>query len=137
MLPAAHRMRRREDFALAVRRGRRAGSPLLVGHLHSGAVSSPSRDLRGLHMSPLDTLPTPTAVRVGFVVSKAVGPAVVRGRVKRRLRAVLSSRLDVLPADGLLVVRALPAAAAATSAELAACVDQVLARLVRVDAVTR
>ena len=88
-------------------------------------------------MSPLDTLPTPTAVRVGFVVSKAVGPAVVRGRVKRRLRAVLSSRLDVLPADGLLVVRALPAAAAATSAELAACVDQVLARLVRVDAVTR
>jgi ribonuclease P protein component len=87
-------------------------------------------------MSALDTLPTPTPVRVGFVVSKAVGPAVVRVQVKRRLRAVLSRRLDALPTDCLLVFRALPAAATATSAELATCVDQVLARLVRAELVT-
>ncbi|WP_426564251.1 ribonuclease P protein component [Angustibacter sp. McL0619] len=129
MLPAAHRMRRREDFALAVRRGRRAGTVHLVAHLLPSAVSPPSQDLRGVEMNSQDTLPTPTAVRVGFVVSKAVGPAVVRGRVKRRLRAVLAARVDALPAGSLLVVRALPASALATSAELAGSVDQALARL--------
>ena len=127
MLPAAHRMRRREDFALAVRRGRRAGSPLLVGHLHSGAVSSPSRDLRGLHMSPLDTLPTPTAVRVGFVVSKAVGNAVTRNKVRRRLRHLVRARLADLPDGTLLVVRALPASASASFEALGTDLDAALA----------
>ena len=41
---------------------------------------------------------------VGFVVSKAVGPAVVRNRVKRRLRPAVRARLDDLP--GLAVRRA-------------------------------
>ena len=50
-------------------------------------------------------------VRVGFVVSKAVGGAVVRNRVKRRLRALV--RPLVLSSDNGcdVVVRALPAAA--------------------------
>jgi len=41
--------------------------------------------------------------RVGFVVSKAVGNAVVRNRTKRVLRALMSARLDQLP-DGVDVV---------------------------------
>jgi ribonuclease P protein component len=130
-------MRRREDFALAVRRGRRSGTNHLVAHLLTGAVSPPSQDQRGHDMSSLEAsrtqdLPTPTAVRVGFVVSKAVGTAVVRGRVKRRLRAVLAGRLGSLPAGSLLVIRALPPAAGASSAELADSVDQALGRLLRV-----
>ncbi len=47
--------------------------------------------------------------RVGFVVSKAVGNAVVRNRVKRRLRHLVAT-LDA-PAGARVVVRALPPAA--------------------------
>ena len=58
--------------------------------------------------------------RVGFVVSKAVGNAVVRNRVKRRLRHLVREQLASLPRSSVLVVRALPAAAAASSSELGA-----------------
>jgi ribonuclease P protein component len=67
--------------------------------------------------------------RAGFVVSKAVGPAVVRNRVKRRLRHLVAARLDRLPEGAVLVVRALPPAAGATGADLARDLDSALARL--------
>jgi ribonuclease P protein component len=69
------------------------------------------------------------AVLAGFVVSKAVGGAVVRNTVTRRLRAVVRGRIDVLPAGSALVVRALPASATASSAELADELDACLAKL--------
>ena len=47
--------------------------------------------------------------RVGFVVSKAVGNAVVRNRVKRRLRHLAQSWIPASPFAVLAVVRALPA----------------------------
>jgi len=50
--------------------------------------------------------------RVGFVVSKAVGGAVVRNRVKRRLRALSRPLVMAHPLAGCsVVVRALPTAA--------------------------
>ncbi len=67
--------------------------------------------------------------RVGFVVGRAVGASVVRHRVTRRLRALTAARLDRLPVGSGLVVRALPGAAAATSAELGADLDAALDRL--------
>jgi ribonuclease P protein component len=51
------------------------------------------------------------STRVGFVVSKAVGNAVVRNRVKRRLRHLAQPRVDVLREPMMVVVRALPTAA--------------------------
>jgi ribonuclease P protein component len=66
---------------------------------------------------------------VGFVVSGAVGPAVVRNQVRRRLRHLAVDHLRRLPDGALLVVRALPAAAGATSAQLAADLTRVLDRL--------
>lgn len=66
-------------------------------------------------------------VRAGFVVNKAVGGAVVRNRVKRRLRHLVAPRLSSLPDGALVVVRALPAAATASFAEL----DQDLDRCLR------
>jgi ribonuclease P protein component len=62
----------------------------------------------------------PQPVRVGFVVSKAVGNAVIRNRVKRRLRHLVREQVSLLPGAAALVVRALPPAAAASSAELRA-----------------
>jgi len=54
----------------------------------------------------------------GFAVSKAVGGAVVRNRVKRRLRAIMADALSTLPSGTKVVVRALPPAAVATFGEL-------------------
>jgi ribonuclease P protein component len=76
------------------------------------------------------------APRVGFVVSKAVGGAVVRNRTKRVLRHLVAARLTRIPPGCDLVVRANPAASAATTPELAADLDRgldaVLGRLVGV-----
>jgi putative membrane protein insertion efficiency factor len=65
--------------------------------------------------------------RAGFVVPRAVGPAVTRNRVKRRLRHLLATRLDTLPAGARVVVRALPASAAAGYPDLGAALDRGLA----------
>ncbi|MGV9562468.1 ribonuclease P protein component [Streptomyces sp. NPDC003480] len=117
MLPTEHRLRRREDFATAVRRGRRAGRPLLVVHLRSG-VTDPH--------APGESAP-PT--RAGFVVSKAVGGAVIRNKVKRRLRHLMRDRVAQLPPGSLVVVRALPGAGDADPAQLARDLDAALQRL--------
>lgn len=69
--------------------------------------------------------------RAGFVVSKAVGNAVVRHRVSRRLRHVVAPRLEALPPGTHLVVRALPLASTATSAELADDLDSGLRTALR------
>ncbi len=69
--------------------------------------------------------------RVGFVVSKQVGGAVVRNRVKRRLRHLMASRVHTLPMVGDAVVRAQPAAADHSSAGLAQDLDRCLMKVTR------
>ena len=71
----------------------------------------------------------PTRPLVGFVVSKAVGPAVTRNLVKRRLRHLARERTAWLPRHGMLVVRALPAAADASYDQLARELDRCLAKM--------
>ena len=68
---------------------------------------------------------------VGFVVSKAVGNAVARSRVRRRLRHLCAERLGTLPVGSVLVVRALPAAAAASYSSLGADLEKALSRVSR------
>lgn len=93
MLPAEKRLRHSADFAATTRGGQRTGRPSLVLYVH----------------------PTGQPARVGFTVSKAVGNAVTRNRVKRRLRHLVAAQLldhdaqTDLRAD--LVIRALPKAA--------------------------
>ena len=70
--------------------------------------------------------------RVGFVVSKAVGGAVTRNRVKRRLRHLVAHELEGTPVVRDVVVRALPAAAsspARVEGDLASAWSQVMNRL--------
>ncbi|NYI44852.1 ribonuclease P protein component [Nocardioides aromaticivorans] len=79
--------------------------------------------------TPSPAGPALPAARVGFVVSKAVGNAVVRNRTKRRLRHAVRERLAVLPPGSLLVVRAQPAAALASYTELVADLERCLQRV--------
>ena len=129
MLAAAQRLRRSSDFAAAVRRGGRAGRGVVVVHFDqagvpigaqpAAAMSKPVRLTEGEQVSP--------PVRAGFVVSKAVGGAVARNRVRRRLRHLVRERLSGLPAGAVLVVRALPGAAGVSYARLEADLDAALA----------
>jgi ribonuclease P protein component len=112
VLSAEHRLRSSQEFTQVVRQGRRAGRPTLTAHLlMTNSGESP---------------------RVGLVVSKAVGGSVVRHRVARRLRHLARLRVQSLPAGTLLVLRALPPAATATSAGLGADLDLALRRLLPV-----
>ncbi|MER7114859.1 ribonuclease P protein component [Saccharomonospora azurea] len=108
MLPADARLRRSDEFRAVMRGGVRTGRRRLVLH----ALVEPGQPRKA-----------------GFVVSKAVGNSVVRHRVTRRLRHLVAQRLGTLPEGSALVVRALPAAATATSAELGADLDAALRRL--------
>jgi ribonuclease P protein component len=74
---------------------------------------------------------SPDAPRVGFVVSKSVGQAVVRNRVRRRLRHLARGYVRLLPGGSLLVLRAHPQAATARQADLAADLDLVIRALLR------
>jgi ribonuclease P protein component len=112
-------MRHGAEFTLAVRTGTRAGRPRVVGHL----LVRPENDTDGIH----DLEPA----RVGFVVSRAVGSAVTRNRVKRRLRELMRGYLQLLPGGSLLVVRANAAAAHASQPDLAADLGLVISRLLR------
>ncbi len=78
MLDRAHRLTSSSDFALALRRGRRAGTPTLVLHLAHVPCAVPGTGTSAEEAS--------RPARVGLVVGRAVGGAVVRNRVKRRLR---------------------------------------------------
>jgi ribonuclease P protein component len=110
MLPAAARMRRSAEFGLAVKHGRRAGKKLVSGYL----------------LAPDESASSP---HVGFIVSRSVGGAVVRNRVRRRLRHLARGYLDSLPGGSLLVLRAHPRAAIASQADLAAELDLVITAL--------
>lgn len=56
--------------------------------------------------------------RFGLIVSKAVGPAVVRHRVARRLRHICAEIHPELPTEADIVIRALPGSATLGSDEL-------------------
>ena len=118
MLPGRHRLRSSADFAAVFRGARRAGgsrsgSRLLVVHANS-------TDARA-GQPP----------RVGFVVSKAVGNAVVRNRTKRVLRALMSARVGQLPEGVDLVIRANADIPGSPTAVLAQDLDRLLATVVR------
>jgi ribonuclease P protein component len=122
MLERRHRLTESAGFVAATRRGRRAGTRTLVLHLGT-APHPPGGETAAGAAGGGD------GVRIGFVVSRAVGGAVVRNRVKRRLRHLVRSRIDTLPPDAVLVVRALPAAAEASGATLERDLDAALSRL--------
>jgi ribonuclease P protein component len=92
--PRARRLTRSAEFSRVKSDGRaHRGALLTLGVLETGAAEP---------------------ARVGFVTSRRVGGAVVRNRVRRRLREIFRQRQHALTPGVWLVVIARPAAAAAS-----------------------
>lgn len=107
MLPAAHRLRRSTEIAHVTKAGLRARRGCVVVHALLPAVEAACEEAA-----------CEEATRVGLIVGRGVGNSVVRHRVSRRLREAVRPQLANLPGGSELVIRALPAAGIATSAEL-------------------
>ena len=108
MLAGANRLVRADDYRRLVRRGRRISTELAivyVSHADSGE-----------------------RVRFGFIVSKAVGGAVKRNLVRRRLKALSYETLGTVEPGTDIVIRALPGAAQASWATLRSEISEVLPR---------
>ena len=99
------RIRDRDTFVRLTRDGRRSRA----GVLWCTAVLDPSL----------------TPPRVAFAIGRAIGPAVVRNRLRRQVRSIVSS-LD-LPA-GAYLIGARPGAADRSFSELRSDVEQMLTR---------
>lgn len=123
MLPAPHRLTSAQDFSAVMGHRLRAGSATVVVNVR------------------LVSHPTGPRWRCGFIVSKAVGNAVVRHRTTRRLRHIVADlmrrRAVELP-EGFavdMVIRALPKAPVADHtvlyADVESSVRRALAKAVR------
>lgn len=110
MLPSRYRLHSRSEISRTIRHGRRARRGSLVVHIQVG---------QGGEMP----------ARAAFAVSKAVGDSVTRHRVVRRLRGITPPLLDRLPGGSELVVRAMPEAATATSAQMYEDLERALERV--------
>jgi ribonuclease P protein component len=84
------RLRKRRDFVAVYRRGRYYGHRLVALRLLANGGE---------------------LTRFGFVVSRGIGKAVVRNRVRRRLREGVRS-LPVVPGWDMMIIARPPAAAA-------------------------
>ncbi|WP_354148858.1 ribonuclease P protein component [Arthrobacter sp. 754] len=100
MLATRNRLRTSTEFSTTVRSGVRNGRRNVVLYAAAIAADEPSR--------------------IGFIVSKGVGNAVVRNLVKRRLREAGAASLREYGTGFAIVVRALPASAAASWDQLLA-----------------
>lgn len=108
MLPAPERLRRNTEFQRLYRQGTSYSEGILVLHL----LRLPDADVR----------------QAGFSVSKKLGGAVVRNRVKRRLREAYRQVLPLLPRGYQLVLTARRGAADADYEKLSRAVRSALAR---------
>jgi ribonuclease P protein component len=108
-----HRLSRSRDFDAVYRHGRSVSTRFLVLYWFSRGEEG-------------------EGPRLGLAVPKAVGPAVVRNRVKRRLREAFRARLPELPQDRDYVLVARPGLAEVAEARgfewLSERVDEILGK---------
>ena len=110
MLARQNRLTQGSDYRLVVRRGTRFGGARVATSV-----------LRSVEPRP---------PRFGFIISKQVGTAVTRNTVRRKLKAVCAEVLASVPEGTDVVIRAFPASATASFAELKADVTRSLGRAV-------
>lgn len=101
MLARSNRITKPADFRNTLGSGVRVRSQCISVHAVTGQTN------------PVDSQP-----KIGFVVGRACGSAVVRNRIKRRLKAVSRNLIPSLQPGVSVVVRAFPAASNADFATL-------------------
>lgn len=106
-----HRVTRGDDYRRTVRSGRRVGGALCITHAVLRAPGEPAR--------------------FGFIVSKAIGNAVTRNLIRRRMKTVVERRLRAGFAEADVVFRALPAITEASFAQLEREMNRALDRVAR------
>lgn len=97
MLPKNARLTDSNDFSRATKSGLRVSTQNFIGYLY-------------LHNNENQT-------RAGIIISKSAGGSVVRHLVSRKVRHILAKEISNLPANSLLVIRALNGAANAKCQE--------------------
>jgi ribonuclease P protein component len=109
-----HRLSRSRDFDAVYRHGRSVSTRFLVLYWFAREDGEDA------------------GARLGLAVPKAIGTAVVRNKMKRRLREALRSRLPELPQDQDYVLVVRPGLAEATDARgfdwLGERVDEILGK---------
>ena len=127
-------LKKRAEF-LRLRGGQRWSTPICVvetkptpeGRNHDRAAPAGPR--------PDDAGETASAARFGFTITRQVGNAVVRNKLRRRLKAIVGQLADGHARPGhdyVIVVR--PAAAALSYQDLAKDVSEAFARVHRASA---
>jgi ribonuclease P protein component len=110
VLARANRVVTGDDFKATVRRGKRTATPHALLYVAQREGNVPTR--------------------FGFIVSKAVGNAVERNLVTRRLRSVGSELLELRPTGTDVVIRALPGSLEAGWVTLSAEISEGFERMV-------
>lgn len=95
---APERIKQRRDFLRVARSGRKWVAPGLI--LQVGPYMHDSKDAGGNMSVNSVSRPDGDGFRVGFTVTRKVGGAVVRNRVKRRLRAAVDAVMTDHAAPG-------------------------------------
>lgn len=125
MLAKPHRLTAAQDFSAVMRRGAKAGTSTVVAAALISRTPAAGGDRRDAATA---------SWRCGFIVSKAVGNAVVRHRTTRRLRHIVADLMDTgaieppRQARTQIVIRALVESVQADHGQLTADVRSGLRR---------
>lgn len=104
MLARSNRLVRGDDFRKIMRTGKKQSTSNLVGYR---------------------LIEQDEPKRFGFVVSKASGGAVKRNLLKRRLRSLVRSKMEVFPIGSQVVLRTLPGSSELDFQELSSDFERV------------
>ena len=117
MLPKDARLTSSSDFARTTKSGSRATTDHFVGYLYINPAVNQSDEK--------------VSAKAGLVISKAVGNSVQRHRLARRVRHAIAPNLSTLPANSLLVIRALKQGESFNSDEITRLIKKVTERALK------
>ncbi|NJR39436.1 MAG: ribonuclease P protein component [Leptolyngbyaceae cyanobacterium CSU_1_4] len=118
-LPKVHRLRRRQDFSRVYQAGLRRHTP----HLTLRALRQPRGRAEGDLETTREPVQTCIGISIGLKVSKR---AVVRNRIKRRIRSAMQELLPHLTLGWLIVIVVKPSAIECTYEQFLQELEQLL-----------